>query len=225
VANVTLERGETARPNRTKSPVKSVTIIVRWYQNKEGNRDQRVESRLVTIVKEKAMSMLTTIRRWMWIVPVLLGLVFIGAGVYMVSEGVSAKNVVKDTLVAEQITTAEDAAIPGVLVSNAATAQAQADVIQAHTLENTEGQTYAQMDREDPRRDLYVKAVTLRTALNTAVMGFKVADLVIGVGLIVGIIGVSNVLVLAPVLYWARGEAPTRERKQAPAVVPAGAAR
>jgi hypothetical protein len=174
-----------------------------------------VRERSITQVKEDAMAQLASIRRYMWIIPVLLGLVFIGAGAYMMSEGFTAKGEVRDTLVAEQITTAEDASIPGVLVDDAATAKSQAAIIKEHTLDSTEGKTYAQMDREDPQRDLYVKSVTLRTALNTAVMGFKISELVIGVGALVALLGVSNVFLLAPVLYWTREAAPTGERATA----------
>ena len=162
------------------------------------------------------MTPLAMIRRFMWLGAVVLGFVFIAAGVYMVSEGLSAKDQVHDTLVAERITTAEDASIPNAAVNDAATAEAQANVIKAHTLESTEGKTYAEMDREDPQRALYLNSVSLRTALNLAVMGFKVSDLVIGMGAFIIVVGATNLLLTAPLLYWLReGEtAPARERKR-----------
>lgn len=131
--------------------------------------------------------------RFTWVVPVLLGLVLIGAGIYMTSMGYAARDRVRDALVAEQVTTTDDSAIPGVLVDSAATARAQSEVIQKHTLERTEGKTYAQMDREDERRGLYVQAVTLRTALNQAEMAFKLTDLVVGLGYIVILVGAGNI--------------------------------
>ncbi len=163
----------------------------------------------------------STIRRFAWVAPVILGLVFIGAGAYMVSEGLQAKEQVKAELVAEGITTTEDSAIPNAPVNSAATAKAQSDVIKKHTLENTEGKTYAQMDREDPNRDLYLKSVTLRTALNTAVMGFKVSQLVIGLGAMVIVVGATNVFLLAPVMFWVRGAEPERRESRRPATTAA----
>ena len=167
------------------------------------------------------MTPLAIIRRFMWLGAVVLGFVFIGAGAYMVSEGLSAKDQVHDTLVAERITTAEDASIPNAAVDDAATAESQANVIKAHTLESTEGKTYAEMDREDPQRALYLNSVSLRTALNLAVMGFKVSDLVIGMGAFIIVVGATNLLLTAPLLYWLReGEtapAPERKRKVGPA--------
>ena len=162
------------------------------------------------------MAPLATVRRFMWLGAVVLGFVFIAAGAYMVSEGLSAKDQVHDTLVAERITTAEDASIPNAAVDDAATAESQANVIKAHTLESTEGKTYAEMDREDPQRALYLNSVSLRTALNLAVMGFKLSDLVIGMGALIIVVGATNLLLTAPLLYWLReGEAaPAAERKR-----------
>ena len=162
----------------------------------------------------------STIRRFMWIVPVILGLVFIGAGAYMISEGFAGKDQVRSELVAEQITTTEDAAIPNAPVDSAATAKAQADVIKKHTLEATEGKTYAQMDREDPQRDFYLKSVTLRSALMQTYMGFRIADLVIGLGAFVVVLGVSNVFLLAPVLFWIREGAPMGAPEGSKSVTP-----
>ncbi len=170
------------------------------------------------------MSPLVWIRRLMWVVPIALGVVFIAAGVYMISEGRSAKDEVRQALVAEKVATAEDAAIPNAPVNDAATAEAQADIIREHSLKTTGGKTYAELSREDPNRDVYLKGVTLRTALNLAVMGFKVSDLVVGMGAFMIVVGASNVVLLAPLLYWAR-EAATeaerpRERKSIPVPAP-----
>lgn len=152
------------------------------------------------------MAQLHWIRRYMWIVPVLLGLVFLGAGAYMIREGLAAKDDVHDALVAEQITTSQDASIPGVPVDSVATAQSQEALITEHTL--GELGPYSSMARDDPNRETYLSGVTLRNALNLAVMGFKVSDLVVGVGAIVLVIGLTNIIVMAPVLFWVREGAP-----------------
>ncbi|MCH8815329.1 MAG: hypothetical protein IH957_09590 [Chloroflexi bacterium] len=68
-------------------------------------------------------------RHYIWLAPVLLGIVFVAAGIYMVSEGNSAKNEVRDAIVAENIITTEDARIPNVQINSAATAKAQAAII------------------------------------------------------------------------------------------------
>ena len=167
------------------------------------------------------MTTLGWIRRYLWVVPVLIGLVFVGAGVYMISEGVAAKNEVHDTLVAEQITTSDDASIPGVLVDSAATARAQEALIREHTL--GEMGPYSGLERGDPQRETYITGVTLRNALNMAVLGFNVSNLVIGIGAIVVVMGLTNITVMAPVLFWTRGEAPMQRRL--PAATATGAIR
>lgn len=142
------------------------------------------------------------VRHWIWVAPLVLGLVFVGAGVYMVSEGQNAKNEVRDAIVAENIITAEDASIPNVQVNSAATAKAQADVIEKHYLGITGGKTFSELDRDDPLRDTAFTAANLRTSLNLAVMGFKVSELVIGMGAFMVAIGATFVVFMAPAVYY-----------------------
>lgn len=137
---------------------------------------------------------MTFITRWAWVGAVAFGLVLIGSGLYMVRESRIAHNDVRDSLAAERIITAEDAEIPLALVDSPAKAKAQADIIQQHTLAITEGKTYAELERNDPRRQTYLQAVTLRTALMESYLAFKVADLVMGVGAIVALLGASHVV-------------------------------
>src|SRR3972149_921838 len=156
------------------------------------------------------MTPLAIIRRFMWLGAVVLGFVFIAAGAYMVSEGLSAKDQVHDTLVAERIVTAEDASIPNAAVNDAATAESQANVIKTHVMETTEGKTYSELDREDPLRATYLNSVSLRTALNLAGMGFKLWAGAAGTGAFIIVVGATNLRLTAPLLYWLReGEAGT----------------
>ena len=106
---------------------------------------------------------------------------------------------VRNELVAEQITTSKDASIPGVLVNSADTAAAQEKAITTHTL--GKWGPYSKLAQTDPNRATYLDGVTLRSALNLAVMGFKVSDLVIGIGAFIIVMGATNLLLLAPVVY------------------------
>jgi hypothetical protein len=126
------------------------------------------------------------------LIAIVMAVVLLGAGSIMVWQGLDAKNEVRNALVAEAITTPNDASIPDVPVDSAATALAQAEIIQLHTLERTEGLTWAQMDREDPLRPFYLQAVTLRTSLMSAYMAFKLADLVIGLGALFMFVGLAG---------------------------------
>ncbi len=167
------------------------------------------------------MRYLNLARHWFWLAPIAFGIVFIGGGVYMISEGRSAHNEVRDAILRENITTAEDAAIPNVVIDSPAEAKAQADVIEKHYLGITEGKTYSELDREDPNRETAFRAASLRTSLNLAVMGFKVSDLVVGMGAFMIVIGVTNALFLAPAVYWAAEVASQRERTESGKTSPA----
>jgi hypothetical protein len=128
-----------------------------------------------------------------WVGAVVFGAVLVGAGGYMIMEGQAAHDEVRDALADERIITAEDAEIPLASVDSAAEAKAQADVIRKHALETTGGKTYAELDREDPARAVYLNSVTLRTALMESYLAFKVSDLVTGMGAIVVLLGLSHV--------------------------------
>jgi hypothetical protein len=144
-----------------------------------------------------------------WISSAVLGLLLLIGGGYMVVQGLAVRDEIEEELRAEQITTSRDASIPGVLVDDAETARAQADVIKQHTL-GTWG-PYSELPRDDPRRAQFIDGVTLRTALNMAVMGFGVTQLVIGAGILVFVAGGATLLLATPGLYFLAGIVVPRE--------------
>jgi len=152
------------------------------------------------------------IKKWAWLGAVGFGIVLVASGLFMVREARLAHNDVRDALAAERIITPEDAEIPLAPVDSAAEAKAQADIIQTHALRTTEGKTYSELARDDPRRGTYLQAVTLRTALMESYLAFKVADLVQGIGIIVVLLGASHVVLGA---YLGLVTAPARERQVA----------
>ena len=143
----------------------------------------------------------------------LIGLVFLAAGVYTVVRGYDAKEQVRDELEAQKIVTSEDASIPNAPVVDAATADAMADIIGVHAAEATGGRTYAEMGRfltpeggdtsdealalkdeegnpvANPLRNVAFQASALRTSLYTSVLAFNVSDLVIGLGIAFAALG------------------------------------
>jgi len=135
-----------------------------------------------------------------WLAALALGICLSSGGIFMLVRGVDVRNQIRDELRAEQITTSQDASKPGVLVDDAETAKAQADAIKQHTL-GTWG-PYSQLPRDDPRRAQFVDGVALRSALNMAVMGFGVTELVIGAGAIVLVAGLATLFLAAPGLYF-----------------------
>lgn len=144
---------------------------------------------------------------------VVVGLAFLAGGIYATARGFDARAQVRAELLAQNITTPEDAAIPNARVSDAATANAMAEIIGEHAAEATGGRTYAEMGRfltpdggdtsdEDaalkdengnpvanPLRNVAFQASSLQTSLHTSHMAFNVADLVIGLGLFIAVVG------------------------------------
>ena len=145
----------------------------------------------------------------------LLGIVFLGAGVYTVTRGLDAKDQVREELIAQDITTPEDASIPNARVDDVATARSMADIIRHHAEESTGGLTYSEMGRfmveggdpagtddpaeavvgadgkpvANPLRNTAFQASSLRTSLYTSVMAFEVSNLVLGLGALIATLG------------------------------------
>jgi len=152
-------------------------------------------------------------RRAFAIALVIIGVGFVVGGAYTIVQGVSARGEVRDQLVAQRITTPEDASIPNEPVDDAATAHAMANVIGVHAAEATGGETYSEMGRylaadggatsdeaaallddggnpvPNPLRNVAFQAATLQSSLHTSHLAFKVADLVIGLGLMIVVLG------------------------------------
>jgi Flp pilus assembly protein TadG len=147
----------------------------------------------------------------------VFGLVFIGAGLYTANRGFDAKDQVRDELIAQNITTPDDASMPNARVDNPSTARSMADIIDVHARESSGGLTYAEMGRfvakdgdpagtsdeaqavvgadgrpvANPMRNTAFQASALRTSLYTSVMAFNVADLVVGLGAMMLVLGLA----------------------------------
>jgi hypothetical protein len=147
----------------------------------------------------------------------VLGFVFVLAGVYTATRGFDAKDQVREELLAQNITTPEDASIPNAKVRDTDTARSMADIIDVHARESTDGLTYAELGRfmaanGDPAgtsdetaaligedgnpvpnaaRNTAFQAASLRTSLYTSVMAFNVADLVVGLGAMIVVLGLA----------------------------------
>lgn len=106
-------------------------------------------------------------------------------GVLFVFAGIGAWIAVSTQLAAENITVSEDAAIlAGSPVQDPVSAFAQAEIINQHALEMTDGKTYAELGKDDPLRDTMKTASALRTSLFTSVISFGVALFAIGAGVV-----------------------------------------
>ena len=82
----------------------------------------------------------------------------------------------------ENITTPGDAAIADTPVRGPLTMWAQADIITEHQLDTTEGQRFAEMDREDPARASWFNATTLTTALSLGIISYAFSAFAIAMG-------------------------------------------
>jgi hypothetical protein len=127
----------------------------------------------------------------------------------MIIAGVVTYAVVTEQLSDEHITVSEDAErFQGEPVDGPFTAYAEAEVIKEHALEIGEGQTYAQLPQDDPRRETVMTASFLRASLFTSVVAFGVAVLVAGLGLLFILVGVAILALDRKIERAARTSAP-----------------
>ena len=119
-----------------------------------------------------------------------MGILSIVAGVIMILAAGLTWFVVTDQLAAENITVPPDAACAaGESVDGPISAYCMADIINTHSLESTNGLTYAELDREDPLRDVAQNASFLRASLFTSVVSYGVAAMAAGIGLVFILLG------------------------------------
>ncbi|MCH7699732.1 MAG: flavin reductase [Chloroflexi bacterium] len=136
------------------------------------------------------------------IVPLVLGFVVVGAGIYLLTEAQSAKQEVFDALASEHIITPADATIPNAQVTDAETARSEMEWLEASYLGLTDGKRYAELDRGDPNLELVFEAMQLRTSLNLAVVEIRVAELAIALSVIIIVEGGIFVLFMTPTVYY-----------------------
>ena len=126
----------------------------------------------------------------------LLGILTLIGGVLLAVGGGVTWGVVQNQLAAENITVAEDAdRLAGDLVNGPFSAFAQAEVINKHALDASGGKTYAELDREDPVRQVVMNGSFLRASLFTSVVSFGVAAMAMALGVLFALVGAALVKV------------------------------
>lgn len=149
------------------------------------------------------------------IVLMVIGLAFVVGGTYTVFRGLDARDQVREELLAQNIVTPEDASIPNTQVTDAATAESMADIINVHSREATGDRSYAELGRfltpdggdtsdeaealkdsegnpvPNPVREVAFTASALRTSLYASILAFNVADLVVGLGVAIVVLGLA----------------------------------
>lgn len=124
--------------------------------------------------------------------PKVLGALTIVAGIILAISGAFAWGAVQVNLAQENITVSSDsprwADEP---VDGPFTAYQEAEMINQHYLESTGGLTYAELDREDPLRQVAMNASFLRASLFTSVVSFGVAAMAMGLGVVLVMVGTA----------------------------------
>lgn len=124
--------------------------------------------------------------------PRIIALIAIIAGAVMIIGGGVTWGMVTSQLKAENITIPDDASMfPGKQVQGPLTAFAQADIINEHALEASEGKTYAELDGDDPVRATVMNGSFLRASLFTSVIAYGIAAFAIGLGALFVLIGTA----------------------------------
>jgi hypothetical protein len=158
-------------------------------------------------------------------------MVLIAFGVLAIVVGLLGRGDVQNRLAQENIVGTPDSSIAGQTVDTGAEARVFADTMRLHTLEATEGQTFAEMGRfldedgnptsdealaaTDPEtgapvanqaRNIWVDSTALSTALNMSYFAESVATFVIAMGVALLLTGVGFLI-----LTWRMLLVPARE--------------
>jgi hypothetical protein len=116
----------------------------------------------------------------------------IALGVVLILGGLATWVVVSSTLADQNITVSDDApCLAGDEVNGPFSAYCEARIIDQHALEATGGLRYAELDREDPLRQVAATASYLQASLFTSVVAFGVAGMAVLIGLLFVLIGLG----------------------------------
>jgi hypothetical protein len=119
-------------------------------------------------------------------------IVAIVVGVILIVAGGLTWILVSNELAAENVTVSDDAScLAGNEVNGPFSAYCEAEVINEHALEATGGLTYAELDRDDPLRQVAASASYLRASLFTSVVAFGVAGMAVLMGIVFILIGLG----------------------------------
>ncbi len=111
-------------------------------------------------------------------------------GVLLILGGLTTWIVVTSELSEENITVSDDAScLAGDEVNGPFSAFCQALIIEEHALDATGGLTYAEMDRDDPLRQVAMNASFLRASLFTSIVAYGVAAMAALMGIVFILIG------------------------------------
>lgn len=124
--------------------------------------------------------------------PKVIAIILVVAGAVLMIAGGVTYYMVHTELAEEKIVVSDDAEnFAGDPVEGPFTAYSEATIIKEHASEIADGQTYAQLERDDPRRDSVMTSSFLRASLFTSVVAFGVAALVVGLGLLFILVGIA----------------------------------
>jgi hypothetical protein len=113
-------------------------------------------------------------------------------GSLLIIGGLATWIVVSTTLADQKIVVSDDAScLAGDEVDGPFSAYCEATVIDKHALEATGGLRYAELGREDPKRQTAMTASFLQASLFTSVVAFGVAAMAIAVGVLFILMGLG----------------------------------
>lgn len=112
-------------------------------------------------------------------------------GALMIVAAAGTAIMVRSELDEQNIVTPDDACLSGREVLGPFTAWCQAEVIDKHARETTGGLTYAELERDDPRRATAMNASFLRASLYTSIVAYGVAAMAAAMGVLFILIGLG----------------------------------
>jgi len=116
----------------------------------------------------------------------------VALGIVLILGGVATWIAVSTMLGQENITVSEDAnCLAGDEVNGPLSAFCQAQIINEHALDSTDGLTYAELPRDSELRAVAMNASFLRASLFTSVVAFGVAGMATLMGIVFILIGLG----------------------------------
>ena len=129
---------------------------------------------------------MASLSRNLGIIVLILGVVALSLGAVFIVQGVAKSNMITEAMRIEQVTyNGENGEVVGT-IDTPEEAQFMANTLREHRLDIG---LYTALERDDPRRDTILKAMTMENSLNLAQLGYGMTTVVIISGVSMVIMG------------------------------------
>lgn len=133
--------------------------------------------------------MLNNLSKTVAAIVLIAGLVSVAIGGFFIAQGFAKADFIKEKMITQKITYGGAEGTINGIIDTPEEAQAMADILEEHRTQNFG--YYTELTRDDPKRAQILQAMTMESALDLAVVGYGLTDVVKASGAFMVLVGLT----------------------------------